>query len=118
MVEMMNREDAGKNPDDPLLRYFINATFDFFEYDPNLAYVIAISDSEKEEVYYLFNNKERFDERNNYFPIYFRRVGHVPEDMESVSVYIPNPDGKIKNIKVSLFKVPLPEEIKFERVET
>ena len=118
IVEMMNKEDAGKNPDDPTLRYFINATFDYFEYDPNLAYVIAISDSEKDEVYYLFDNKARFEEKNKYFPIYFRRIGHLPENMKGVETYIPNPSGKIKNIKVSLFKVELPEEIKFERVET
>lgn len=115
---MMNKPDAGKNPDDTLLRYFINATFDYFEYDPNLAYIIAIGDSEKDEVYYLLDNKERFDEKNKYFPIYFHRIGHFPEDMNGVNIYIPNPEGTIKNIQVSLFKVELPEEIKFEKVET
>lgn len=117
IVEMMNKEDAGKNPDDPTLRYFINATFDYFEYDPDLAYIIAVSDAEKDEAYYLFNNKERFEEKNKYFPIYFSRRGHLPEELEEVSFFIPNPYGKIATIKVSLVKIPIPKEIKFVKVE-
>ncbi len=117
IVEMMNKKDAGENPDDPTLRYFINATFDYFEYNPDLAYIIAVSDAKTNKFYYMFDNKERFDEKNKYFPTYWSRIGQLPKDLEEIYFFIPNPDGEIKNIKVSLVKVPIYEEIKFEKVE-
>ena len=118
VVEMMNKEDAGKNPEDLTLRYFINATFDYFEYNPDLAYIIAVSDAETNNIYYMFDNKERFENGNKYFPIYWSRPGHLPEDLEEVSFFIPNSYGRMKNIKFSLVKVPIIEsDIKFEKVE-
>lgn len=118
MVEMMNKEDAGKNSEDPLLIGFMESTRAYFDYDSKLAWMMAISDASRaDEPYYMFSNRELYESRGGYFLPVFYRVGRVPDDLESVSVYIPNPYGNAKNIKVMLFRVPVYEESEFKRVK-
>lgn len=119
IVEMMNKEDAGKNSEDPLLLAFMESTRAYFDYDSKLAWMMAISDASKaDEPYYMFSNKALYESRWGYFLPVFYQVGKIPDDLESVGVYIPNPYGNAKNIKVMLFRVPVYEESEFKRVES
>lgn len=117
IVDLMNNEKACVDPGEILPEFLAN-TRAYFDYDSKLAWVFSISGGN--ELCYQFDNKVLFEskDKSNYFPIYWvEGASGLPKDLEEHSVYIPNPYGEHKNIKVSLFRVQIYEQIKFEKVE-
>lgn len=116
ILDLMNHENACVDPGEILTSFLAN-TRAYFDYDPNLAWIFAISGDNK--LCYVFDNKELYESKNesNYFPIYWVEGSGLPVDLEEHSVYLPNPYGKVKNIKVSLYKLLTYEPIEFTEVE-
>ena len=117
ILDLMNNDKACVEPGE-ILTDFIASTRAYFDYDSNLAWIMAISS--ENELCYEFDNKELYlsKDKSNYFPIAFvdGNTG-LPINLEEHSVYIPNPYREKKNVKVSLYKLPVYKEIKFEKVE-